>query len=160
MGATYRLEEPWVYNCALYTLHTWCAFGVDKPLRFHQLGFFEEIPFQEEAFTLFLKPADLKLRTIEEEKARFDESYREARDEYFSKLAAKVEQQWPKAAKPEELERHLEWLVHYRINQLSIPTLAKRYHRSKTTLYDALRNLHSLLKLTPVRHTPGRPQNG
>ena len=157
-GATYRLEEPWIYDCALYTLHCWCRYGKETRLRFHQTGLFKEIPFVEKAFTLCLGPADLKLKAIGEEKERFDAEYERARDEYFSKLAAEAEQHWPKAAKPEELERHLEWLIHYRINGLSAPKLTQKYHRSKTTIYGALNKLYELLELAPAQRQRGRPK--
>ncbi len=160
-AGTYHLEARWVFDDALSTLHMWCQFRYDG--RFFPVGEMAKIPYEPD-FTLTIRYADLKIKTIEEEMKRFDDEYKRARNTYFAEAEARYKQ-WGKEAEVRlELKRHLELFVLYRCCGIPVSepvgggdSLEGRYGLRSKTIYGALKEVCELLALPYWKRPAGRP---
>ncbi len=152
---SHHLESEWVCSAALNTLHWWCRGRCDG--LFYPVSAMQSVPYEPD-FNLTIRHADLKLRTLEEEKRRFDEAYEQARDAYFAEAESRYEKWGKQAEVRRELRQHLEWLVFYQVHELSVPKLMKKYHRGRTTIYEGLQNAAALVSLKLQHRAGGRPR--
>ena len=176
-GEAHRLDEPWIYEDVLFTLRTWAKVDDplqlnyqlfdgdtkqrDRKLRFARVshGMIEpELP----SFTFTFQP-ELHYQTLKEERARFDDELRKARQEYWGRLKTAIEEGWQK--KPDEpslenssvyfhakyteddlsykkapssrvAELHFEWLVRYQVQGWSHSQILQAYPKNESELYE------------------------